>query len=89
VLADRRRFLAALGDHELAARGEAHGAREFAIVGGLRKRVREELVDVGLAVAVRVAQAPDAVAVEDVELVVADRERHRFVQAGGEALPRD
>ena len=71
VLADRRRFLAALGDDELAARREAQRARELAVVGGLRERVREELVDVGLAVAVGVAQAPDAVAVEDVDLLVA------------------
>ncbi len=87
VLADRRRFLSALGDDELAARREPQRARELALVGGLREGVREELVDVGLAVAVGVAQAPDAVAVEDVDLLVADRERHRFVQAGGEALP--
>ena len=88
VLADRRCFLPALGDDELAARRQPQRARELAVVGGLREGVREELVDVGLAVAVRVAQAPDAVAVEDVELVVADRDRHRFVEAGGEALSR-
>ena len=88
VLADRRGFLPALGDDELAARRQAQRARELAIVGGLRECVREELVDVGLAVTVGVAQAPDAVAVEDVELLVADRERHRLVQAGGEALSR-
>ena len=89
VLADGRRFLTALGDDELAARREAHGAREFAVVGGLREGVREELVDVGLAVAVGVAQAPDAVAVEDVDLLVFDRERQRLVQARRESLPCD
>jgi hypothetical protein len=80
---------AALGDDEFAARREAHGARELAVVGGLREGVREELVDVSLAVAVRVAQAPDAVAIEDVYLLVPDRERQRLVKAGGEALPFD
>ena len=68
---------------------EPQRARELAHVGGLREGVREELVDVGLAVAVRVAQAPDAVAIEDVNLLVADRERQRLVQAGREAPPGD
>ena len=85
----RRRLLAALGDDELAAGREPQGAGELAHVGGLREGVGEQLVDVGLAVAVRVAQTPDAVAVEDVDLLVANRERQRLVQAGGEAPPAD
>ena len=44
-------------------------------------------MDVGFAVAVGVAEAPDAVAVEDEDLVVAERAGHRLVQAGGEAAP--
>ena len=89
VLADRRRLLSAFRDDELAAGREPERAGELAHVGGLCERVGEQLVHVGLAVAVRVAQPPDAVAVEDVNLLVANRERHRLVQAGGEAFPAD
>ena len=46
-------------------------------------------MDVGLAVAVRIAEAPDAVAVEDEDLVVAEGAGHRLMQAGGEAAPGD
>src|SRR5262245_53444997 len=42
---------------------------------------------VRLAVAIRVPQAPDAVAIEDKHFVVADGERQRFVQSGSEPLP--
>ena len=87
MLADGRRFLAAFGDHELALRSEAQGAGEFAHVGRLREGVGEEVMDVRLAVAVRIAEAPDAVAVEDEDLVVSDGAGHRLVQAGGEASP--
>ena len=41
----------------------------------------------GLARVFRIAQTPDAVAIEDKNLTVADRERHRLVQAGGKAAP--
>ena len=44
---------------------------------------------IGLAVAVGVAQPPDAVAIEDVNLLVADRQRERFVQPGREPPPLD
>ena len=54
---------------------EADRARELAHVGGLRERVGKQLVAVRLAVAVRVAEPPDAVAIEDVNLLVADRQR--------------
>ena len=46
-------------------------------------------MDVGLAVAVLIAEAPDAVAVEDEDLVFADGAGHRLMQAGGEAAPGD
>ena len=55
MLADGRRLLAALGDDELALRTEAQGAGEFAHVSRLREGVGEEVMDVGLAVAVRIA----------------------------------
>ena len=89
VLADGGRFLAALGDDEFALRREAQGAGEFAHVRRLGEGVREEFVDVGFAVAVRVEEPPDAVAVEDVDLVVAERAGHRLMQARGEAAPAD
>ena len=89
VLADGRRFLTALGDDEFTFRSEAEGAGEFTHVGRLREGVGEEVMDVGLAVAVRIAEAPDAVAVEDEDLVVAEGAGHRLMQAGGEAAPGD
>ncbi len=46
-------------------------------------------MDVGFPIAVRIAEMPDAVAVEDVDLLVADRERERLVQARGETPPAD
>ncbi len=57
------------------------------IVGRLRERVREQLVDVRFAVAVGVAQPPDAVAIEDEDLLVADGEAQRFVEARREPPP--
>ena len=87
VLADRRRFLSAFRDDELAVRRGADGAGKLAHVGGLRERVGEELVHVRFAVAIRVAQPPDAVAIECVDLVAADRDGQRLVQPRGETAP--
>ena len=89
VLADGRRFLATFADDELAFRGEADRAGEFAHVGGLGEGVREELMDVGFTVAVRIAESPDAIAVEDEDLFVADGAGHRLVESGGETAPGD
>ena len=44
-------------------------------------------MDVGFTVAVRIAESPDAVTVEDVNLIVADGAGHRLMEAGGEATP--
>ena len=74
MLADRRRFLSTLGDDELSARRQPQRAREFAVVRGLREGVREELVAIGFAVAIRIDEPPDAVAIEDVDLLVANRQ---------------
>ena len=87
MLAERGRFLPAFGDDELAAGREPDRARELAHVGGLRERVREQLVHVGFAIAVGVAQPPDAVAIEDVDLLVSDRQRQRLMQTGRESFP--
>ena len=87
MLADGGRFLAALADDEFAFRGEADGAREFTHVGRLGEGVREEFMDVGFTVVVRIAESPDAIAIEDVNLIVADSAGHRLVEAGGESTP--
>ena len=87
MLTDGCRFLSALADDEFAFRGEADGAGEFAHVRRLSEGVREEFVDVGFTVSISVAEAPDAVAIEDVNFFVADRTRHRLVQARSEAVP--
>ena len=89
VFTDGRRFLATFADDELAFRGEADRAGEFAHVGGLGEGVREELMDVGFTVAVRIAESPDAIAVEDVNLFVADGAGHRLVQSRSETAPGD
>jgi hypothetical protein len=81
VLADGRRLLAAFGDHELSAGPQSQRARELAIVRRLREGVREHFMEIRFAVAIRVGEPPDAVAIEDVDLLVADRERQGLVQS--------
>lgn len=70
-----------LGNHELAAGREPHRVGKLARIGGLREGIREQFVDIGFAVAARVAKPPDAVPIEDMDLVVANRQAQRLVQA--------
>ena len=65
VLAQRRALLPALADDERAIRRELHRVRKLTRLSGLRKTVAEHFINIGLAAAGRVAQFPDAVAIED------------------------
>ena len=87
MFAERGRLLPAFRDHEFTAGREANHAWELAHVSGLRERVRKQLVHVRLAIAVGVAQPPDPVPIEHVNLFVSDCQRQRFVQAGRESFP--
>ena len=87
VFTERVRLLVALRDHKLSGWRKPKGGGKFPRVGRLREGVGKQFVHVGLAIAIGVPEPPDTVAIENVNLAVADRGRHRLVQTRGEPPP--
>src|SRR6185503_18674498 len=65
VNAGSRTLLPALGDEECAIGCDAQTRGELARLGGLRESVGEQFVRVALTITVRIAQSPNAVAIEN------------------------
>ena len=87
VAADGGAGLARFADDEAAIGKELHAACELAGLGGLRETIAEHFVAIGFAVVVGVEDFPNAVAIENKDFIVANRETERFVQARGKAAP--
>src|SRR5262249_10254364 len=89
VLARGRTLLAAFGNDERAVWSQPYPGRELARLSGLRESVREQLVRVRFAVPVRVPQSPEAVSVEDKQVVAASANAQGLVKPGRKAPPGD
>ena len=83
ALADR----SCLDDVEVTGRVGLQVEGEFVEALGDHEVEVESLVSVALAVAVGVAQLPDAIAAGDIDLAVHDLESERVIEPGGKATP--
>src|SRR5690606_37324474 len=87
VTRERVAALSALPDDEGTVRQDAQAGGELAGFRRLREGAGEQLVLIGLAVAVGVDDAPDAIPIVNEDFAAADAEAERFVEAGGEPAP--
>src|SRR5437773_6583236 len=88
MFADGRELDAALGDDERPVGRGPYPVCEFAGLGSLCESIRKKFMCVGLAIAVDVAQSPDAVAIEHEQIISANTEAKWFVQSRCKPPPR-
>src|SRR5262245_13031618 len=89
MLAEGGKLDTGFSDDKRTIRRSLDGVGVFACLGGLSEIIREKLMHVGFAVAVGIAQPPDAVAIEDEQVVSSHAKAERFVQSRGKAPPRN
>ena len=87
MLAEGRELDTPFGDDKRTVRRNPDSVGIFAGLGGLCEIIRKKFMHVGLAIAVGVAQPPDAVAIEHEQIVSSNTKAERFVQSRCKAPP--